>query len=308
MEQNFSGEKFLIFASSYTHGFFAKDVKGDGLSTFLFDTQTKKIQLQSVFSEVPNLSFLSFSPSENIIYGASEMENGAFVTLQQSKEDFKLVNSFETKGKDSCHICVNKKNGIAIVTNYSSGSFSLFLLDHSSGNITEKIQTIDLPFSETGPVVDRQEMAHAHCSEFHENSNTLYISDLGGDKIHIFKFDPIEHKVNPFKDQPFFKVEPGFGPRHLCLSANGKFLYSLNELKPEIWVFSVGEDGSLGMVQRIKTIFENNLKENYNAEIKIHQNQKFLLSSNRGYDLISLYKIDEKNGELSFLRHQNTFG
>ena len=309
MEKSLPDDQFLILASSYTDGFFAKDIKGEGVSTFVFDPKAKTLESKTIFSLVPNISFLSFSSTENIILGASEMENGAFVTLQINNDfGLKLVNSFETKGKDACHICLDEQNGVGIVTNYNSGNFSVFSLDKHSGIILERLQTVDLPFLENGPVKERQEMAHAHCSAFHKNSNTIYIADLGGDKIHIFTFEPLEKKCFSFKKQPFFKVESGFGPRHLFLSQNGKNLYCLNELQAFISVFSVGEDGMLGLVQTIQTIFGTNLKENYNADIKIHRSQKFLLSSNRGYDVLSVYRIDEQNGGLTFLRHIDTCG
>jgi len=313
MEKAEPEERFLILVSSYTHGFFAKDVKGDGVSILFFEPKMKKLEVKSVFNEVPNLSFLAFSMSDKIVLGASEMDFGALVSLELDEDVYslKLIDSLETKGKDACHICLDPKNEIVIVTNYTSGNFSIFSFDKTNGKLIKNIQTVELKFLGNGPILDRQQQAHAHCAVFEPTYNSLYISDLGGDKIHIFHFDPKVKQAVPFEKQPYFKVEPGLGPRHLCLSKDGRFLYSVNELKPILSVFSVKnekKDGSLVLIQTIKTIFENPLKENYNAEIQIHPSNKFLFSSNRGYDVISIYSIDEKTGLVSFIKHQTTLG
>jgi 6-phosphogluconolactonase len=48
--------------------------------------------------------------------------------------------------------------------------------------------------------------------------------------------------------------------------------------------------------------------DNLGAAIRISPNGKFLYTSNRGSDSISIFKIDDHTGLISFIDHVSTFG
>ena len=52
----------------------------------------------------------------------------------------------------------------------------------------------------------------------------VVVSDLGMDKVQIFRFDAETGKLSP-PDPPFATVYPGGGPRHFAFAPNGKFAY-----------------------------------------------------------------------------------
>ena len=316
MKKSESDEKFLILVGSYTEGDFAKDVKGDGLSCLIFDPNLQTVQLTSVFNEWPNLSYLLFDQSEKFIYAVTETDNafgkkntGALISLELNQQNFsvKMIDAIESNGESPCHISVNEQNNIILISNYYSGSLCVIASDKTNGKFIKTIDTIQLKFDGQGPVLDRQNKSYAHCSKFHPSTNLLYVVDLGGDKIHIFTIDEENSIILPWKQQPFLSLEPGSGPRHITISSDGKFLYCLSELKNKVSVCAIKE-GSLLLIQEIATISETFKTENYGAEIKIHPNNRLLFISNRGFDVITSYSIDQSTGLLKLLNYQPTLG
>ena len=92
-------------------------------------------------------------------------------------------------------------------------------------------------------------------------------------------------------------------PRHMRFSADGNFIYLLNELSLSVTTFSYDKDK--GEAQKLTTTpsLSNQVKaeETFNsaAEILIHPNGKFVWSSNRGNDSITCYLANPSTGKLS---------
>lgn len=150
-------------------------------------------------------------------------------------------------------------------------------------------------------------MPHVHSAVAHPIKNLFYIADLGSDKIWNYQYSKELNKVVPLEKQRFYSLDPGSGPRHLCISDDGKYLYCVNELNSIINVFSIENDGDLTLLQKTNNIPIDFKGENYSAEIKIHPSHKFLLASNRGMDTISIYKINQ-DGTLNHLKYLQTKG
>ena len=67
-------------------------------------------------------------------------------------------------------------------------------------------------------------------------------------------------------------------------------------------------EGKFNQVQVVQALPEDFKGENLGAEIDITPNGKFLYVSMRGYDAITIFKIDEYSGKLSLNGYQNTGG
>jgi 6-phosphogluconolactonase len=110
-------------------------------------------------------------------------------------------------------------------------------------------------------------------------------------------------------DPPFATVPSGSGPRHFAFHPNGKFAYSVNEMKSSVTAFAY--DPARGALTSLQTV--SNLPEGYtgvdnSAEIDIDAAGKFLYAYNRGHDSITIYRIDSKNGTLTTLDRVPTQG
>lgn len=106
----------------------------------------------------------------------------------------------------------------------------------------------------------------------------------------------------------FAESVPGGGPRHMRFSVDGKFIYLLNELSLSVSTFSWdAESGTAEMLSVVPALSEEvKAGENFNsaAEILVHPSGKFVYSSNRGHDTVSVYEADNATGELSVTQVQ----
>ena len=101
---------------------------------------------------------------------------------------------------------------------------------------------------------------------------------------------------------------PGGGPRHMRFSVDGKFIYLLNELSLSVSTFSWDAEGGTAEMLSVVPALSEEVKagENFNsaAEILVHPSGKFVYSSNRGHDTVSVYEADIATGGLSVTQIQ----
>ena len=152
-----------------------------------------------------------------------------------------------------------------------------------------------------------QSQPHPHSIDVSPDNRFAIVSDLGVDKIFIYRFEASTGTLSP-DDPPFVEAEPGGGPRHFVFDAVGKFGYALKEMSGIVTV--LGWDpaqGTLTPVQDAKTLDPHFIGSNDSAEIQIHPNGKFLYESNRrfrgnnlwGPDSIGVFAIDPAKGTLT---------
>jgi 6-phosphogluconolactonase len=136
----------------------------------------------------------------------------------------------------------------------------------------------------------------------------LLAPDLGMDKVMIYRLD-LESGKLVANEPSHAPATPGAGPRHMAFSADGRFVYVINELGSTVSAFSYDADrGGLREVQSISTLPKGHSGDSTTADIHVHPNGEFLYGSNRGHDSIAIFRIDRTTGELSPLGHESTRG
>ena len=254
-----------------------------------------------------NPSYLTVSDNNRFVYAVNENKVGGVTALSfdPNTGKMKFINSQPSHGANPCHITVDKDQKNIFVANYSSGNLTVYPLakDGSIGGMTQNIQD-----SGTGFNKDRQVGPHVHMSLFSPNEKYLFYNDLGTDKINIMRYHA--SRVPPLTpaDAPFVSVKPGNGPRHSTFSADGKFLYLLQEMGAAINVYSY-DNGKLAQVQTISMLADNFKGQVGAAAIHIAPNGRFLYASDRGDDNdINVFTIDQVTGQLKFVARYPTMG
>src|SRR5690606_16371266 len=96
---------------------------------------------------------------------------------------------------------------------------------------------------------------------------------------------------------------PGAGPRHTGFHPSGKFFYAINELNGTVASYKF--DAASGTLTPINTVslFANGVYDGSSmaADLHIAASGRFLYTSNRGSDSISVFAIDEASGALSLV-------
>jgi 6-phosphogluconolactonase len=162
-----------------------------------------------------------------------------------------------------------------------------------------------------GPNKERQEAPHAHWIGVTPGNLFVFVADLGLDQIMIYRFDAGKGSLVPH-EPAFATVEPGAGPRHVAIHPSGRFVYTVNELKSTVTVFSSAAQKKnqpyLVLKQQVSMLPKDFSGRNDAAEIAVHPNGKFLYASNRGHESIAVFEINEANGTLTAVADVPTGG
>ena len=301
------GKELMLYAGTYTGR------NDDGIYLLKMSPESGKLTIEKTFGGIISPSFLTINHHKTFLYAVSEVDNydenksGAVYSYKVNKQNLSLefINKQSSGGAHPCHISVDRNDKYVFVANYTGGNLAAFPINKNGG----LIKASDVINHEgSGVNKKRQEKPHVHSANVSPSNDYLLVSDLGIDKIMIYKIDYKNGKLLQGK-QPWVNLKPGSGPRHMAFGPNGKHMYSINELSSTITVFEYDEqECRLTEIQDISTLPENFNGENTCAEIVISKDGKFVYASNRGHDSIAVFSVNEQTGKLSLIQHQSTLG
>jgi 6-phosphogluconolactonase len=276
----------------------------DGIFVYSFNDQSGRLVNMKIPAESNNPSYLTISANKKYLYAVGELNNldsnhsgdvSAFRIENNNK--LTLLNHTLTHGADPCHVSLSPNGKLLVVSNYTGGNLSVFniLPDGSISDMVQRIQDIG-----SGPFPNRQTEPHVHSSQFDAAGKLLFVADLGIDELKIFNVGTGEIPLTP-NAQPFLKLAPGSGPRHFDFSADGRFIYVIDELSSTITVF-MKYGGDWKNVQIIKTLPKDFNGESWAADIHISADGRFVYASNRGHNSIAVFRRDLNGGKLVMIQ------
>jgi 6-phosphogluconolactonase len=218
---------------------------------------------------------------DEVIYAVNEANEGRVTSFRWRPEErsLQLLDVQSTGGAEPCHLAVHPDDGWLAAANYTSGSVSLHRLG-PGGRIEPRHRLIEL--TGAGPVLDRQDHAHAHQVVF--AGTELFIVDLGSDRVWRYHFEVTDGRVTAADP---LVLPPGFGPRQLLLTPD--LAYVLGELSNAIARFARAG----GPAQQVSPAFAAPLPEgNLAAALVAEAGTGTLLVSHRGADRISELEPD----------------
>ena len=251
----------------------------------LCNADIKKSSL-SVIADFPanNATYLALTRNKKIIYAVSEVENtGGGVSAYAVGSDLKLTYLNAINGNESyaCHLSTNYNDKILFESNYGDGTLSIFEID---GRLIRKNLTINHYGKSIDPL--RQDHSYLHFAREIPGSKEILACDLGADMVILYEFDDNYTRV---KTKTEFKIKPGSGPRHIAFEKS--YFYLINELSCELHTYLLDLHN-----KKIELISCTNLKKSAaDTAAAIRINDNFLITSLRGWDMISVFKLD-RNG------------
>ncbi|MFK5921907.1 MAG: lactonase family protein [Verrucomicrobiota bacterium] len=296
----------LVLISSFVKG------EEGSIQAFRFDLEKGALELVHKNPSISNPFFLAASPDGKVLYsidtpnfGDKENDLVAAFVLEKSSGKLTRLNATSSRGTAACYLSVDPSGKTVLVANYSSGSVAALPVkaDGSLGDAASFDQ-------HSGSSVDpkRQKGPNAHCIEISPDGRFALSADLGIDKVMIYQLDAAKARLTLNEAQPFVKIAPGSGPRHLTFHPDGKSVYLINELSNTITVFAYAADsGKLTERQTISTLPEGFKGTSYCADLKITPDGRFLYGTNRGHDSVAMYEIGEK-GQLTLLGIEPSLG
>jgi len=283
--------------------------KGDskGIYVYRFYEETGKMAYLSEIDGINNPAYLCVSANNKFVYSANENDVGGALSafkFEAPSGKLTLINS-QPAGGGPAYVSVDKDQKNAFAANYGNGTLTVLPInkDGSLGAITQTIKD-----EGKGVNKDRQEGPHVHSGWLSPDEKYFFYADLGTDKLNIYRYHSSKIPALTPATPAFVEVKPGNGPRHFDFSADGKYLYLLQEMGAAITVYSV--DGSkLKPLQTVSMVAADYKGAVGAADIHISPDGRFLYASNRGdANEIVLYNINPDNGQLTFVERYRSMG
>ena len=218
-------------------------------------------------------------------------------------KSLRMLNTVAIPDGGAAHVNLDRSGKLLMTAQYGAGSTALFALadDYS---IDRHVQTAKHEGG-SGVVARRQDSPHAHWVGPSPDNRFVFVPDLGLDQVVIYQLDSKAPKLIPHGHAV---LPPGGGPRHMKFHGNGRWAYVLNELALSVTVFHYdAKSGSMEAVQTLETLPESEkAKESFNSasEIRVHPSGKFVYTANRGHDTLTVFKVDQETGKLSFVERE----
>ncbi len=271
-----------------------------GNSIYLMDLsiETGAVRTIGTTNGLIKPSYQAISKDNKYLYTVNESGNGlGGVSVFEITGDLslRLINSQPAKGPGPCHISVSECGKFLLAAGYADGSISVYpiLKDRSLGELCHII------YHEGKSVnTKRQNEPHAHCVKQLPGTDFVYVTDLGTDKINIYRLkDGLLLQNNP----SYVKIHPGAGPRHLLFESENKYTYLINEVDNTVTVLRTDiHTGALTVLQDISTIPEQYEDITWCSAIRISADERFIYASNRGHDSITVFSRNRSSGLLTF--------
>ncbi len=285
------------------------EVEESGLYSCSFDPQTGELQLLHEHSGLKNPTFLDIDHNALHLYAIGEETsadgeragNASAWSIDPDSGELTMLNQERTVASSTCHIQLDRSRRCLAVSSYHGGMIGLspILEDGRIGPAAEVQQ------HEGSSVLPVQSQARAHSVMFDRHNRHAVVSDLGLDRIFVYKFDPIGCKLTPNQE---LTLAGGSGPRHFVFHPTQPYGYVINELNATITVFDYDEEnGRLTEKQTISTLPNGYDEVKSCADIHLSPDGRFLYGSNRGHDSIAVYRV-ESDGRLLLVEHVSTSG
>jgi 6-phosphogluconolactonase (cycloisomerase 2 family) len=300
--------------------------RGRGIYLYRQDPSSGALTLLKTYNQTPNPSALAISPNGRYLYAANEVSNfqggttgsASAFAIDRATGELTLINSVSSGGGGPAHLSVDPSGKFVHISNYGGGSISVLPIE-SNGGLAAATDTQ----AHTGPIgptraaygwpgsfaISGHDRPHAHMVEADPSGKFVLSSDLGTDRIFIWKLDAATGKLTANDQQPFLQALGGAGPRHFVWAANGKWFYQVNEEDSTV-TFSMWDatKGVLTPKQTLAALPANFAGTNFTSGIMLAPDGKFLYTLNRLFDSVAIFEIDQTTGEMTTVGWEWTRG
>jgi 6-phosphogluconolactonase len=297
---------------------------GRGIHIFLVNRATGGMTPAGTFESDSSPSCLVLNASRTRLYSTNETDRmgkdkqgtvSAFA-VDPTHGRLELLNSVGSGGAGPTYVSLHPCGRFALVANYFGGSVAVLpiLPDGRLGaavDVKVDAGTLGPTRTPNAPLgsfaFSGHDRAHAHMIDADPSGRFVLHTDLGQDKIFVWKFDEQKGVLTP-ADPPSVAFPPGDGPRHFALHPNGRWLYSIQEEGSNIVLFDFdAATGRLTARQTISTLPPGFGGSNFCSEILVSGDGRFVYAGNRLHDSIGILSIGP-NGTLTLVGEEWTRG
>src|SRR5262249_15711480 len=139
--------------------------------------------------------------------------------------------------------------------------------------------------------ISGHDRTHAHMIQADAAGRYVLHSDLGLDKLFVWRFDDKKGTLTA-NDPPTISLPPGDGPRHFHFHPNGRWLYSVQEEGSTVARFDYdATTGRLTTRQTISTLPAEFAGSSFCSGILVSPDGRFVYAGNRLHDSIGIFSV-----------------
>jgi 6-phosphogluconolactonase len=286
---------------------------GRGIHIFQVNRTTGALKPAGIYVLGTSPSDLAVNALGTRLYSANETDRvgkdqegtlSSFV-IDRTNGKLKLLNTVQSGGAGPMYISIHPSGRFLFVANYFGGSVAVLpiLPDGKLGTPSDvkidsgKIGATRTPNAPPGSFAfSGHDRTHAHMIEADPSGTFVLHSDLGLDKLFVWKFDGKRGVLTP-NDPPAVSLPPGDGPRHFHFHPHRRWLYSIQEEASNIVLFDYATTtGRLTPRQTISTLPAGFAGSNFCSEILVSPDGRFVYAGNRLHDSIGIFSIGPDGG------------
>ncbi len=296
---------------------------GRGIHLFRVDRASGAFSAYDVVEAPDSPSCLAINPTGTHLYAGNETARStdgsgtvSAYAINPADGKLKLLNTVDSGGAGPAHLSVHPSGKFVLVANYFGGTVAVLPVqaDGSLGKAVD-IKKDEGPIGPTKPTnapagsfaISGHDQAHAHMIGSDDSGRFVIHSDLGLDRLYVWRFDERSGKLSP-SEVPIVSLPPGDGPRHFAFHPKGRWFYSLQEEASNVVLFEYDTTtASLTEKQTISTLPPGFAGSSFASEILVSPDGRYLYAGNRLHDSIAIFSIGG-NGTLTYIGEEWTQG
>jgi 6-phosphogluconolactonase len=313
----------FAYVGTYT-GAIGAGSNGEGIYVFEMDPTSGELLHRRLAAQTPDPSWIAIHPSRRFLYAVNEVDDykgksgsvSAFA-IDPVNGDLRALNTVSSEGTGPAHMSIDATGKFAFVANYGGGSIAVLPI-LADGSLAPAVDvhpdsgSLGSTHAANAPsgtfAISGHDAPHAHMVAPDPNNKFVLATDLGQDRIYVYRFDSGTGKLTSPSAQPFVNLPSGDGPRHFAFHPNGRWLYSIQEEASNIVRFEYDStSGSLASRQTISTLPPGFAGSSFASEILVSADGRFLYAANRLHDTIAVFSIGA-DGKLARTGECSTIG
>jgi len=280
---------------------------GEGIYLVEIDRDRGEVRRQRLVAKAANPSWLVAHPSGRFLYAVNEVSdyhgNSGSVSSYSMDEsgDLRAINTVSSEGSGPAYLSIDATGRFAFVANYGGGSVAVLPIaaDGSLGAAVDVHRDSGAAGAERATnapagsfAISGHDAPHAHMVLADPANRFVLATDLGQDRIYVYRSDAATGKLTALAEQPFVTLPSGDGPRHVAFHPSGRWLFSIQEESSTIARFDYeAATGRLTARQSISALPKGFAGTSFASEILVAANGRYLYAGNRLHDSIAIFAI-----------------
>jgi 6-phosphogluconolactonase (cycloisomerase 2 family) len=297
---------------------------GRGIHLFQVNRDTGALTAAGAHEMGTSPSCLALNAAGTRLYSANETDRAgdkkegsvSALAVDRATGKLKPLNAVCSGGAGPTFVSLHPSGRFLLVANYFGGSVAVLpvLEDGRLGDATDlkadegKVGPARAASAPKGSFAfSGHDRTHAHMIQADPSGRFVLHTDLGLDKLFVWKFDEKRGTLAP-NDPAAASLPAGDGPRHFHFHPNGKWLYCVQEEGSTVVRFDYDADtGRLAARQTVSTLPAGFAGSNFCSGILVSSDGRFVYAGNRLHDSIAIFGVG-RDGALAYVGEEWTRG